>query len=226
MSKKTKTKRLNMVQEQLAGRGIRDKAVLRAMAEVPRHHFVPAQYAELAYEDTPLPIASGQTISQPYIVARMIESLRLKSGHKVLEVGTGSGYAAAVMSRIAGTVYTIERHERLALTAGEKLAALNYDNVFVRHGDGTLGWPEHAPYKAIKVAAGGPNVPQALLTQMALDGRLVIPVGEHPRTQRLVRVHRLGTDQYEHEALGGVRFVPLVGEAGWGEETTVEAARS
>ena len=214
----TKLNRLQMVNEQLAGRGIQDEAVLQAMAEVPRHYFVHPRFTNLAYEDTPLPILEGQTISQPYMVARMAELLELKATDEVLEIGTGSGYAAAVMSRIVAEVYTIERHKQLVLQAAETLAALGYNNVMVRQGDGTLGWPEHAPYDAIVAAAGGPEIPEPLLAQLAVNGRLVMPIGPHPRVQQLKRVWRLPNNQYRHEELGGVRFVPLVGEGGWDSE--------
>lgn len=219
MASAARVRRVQMVKKQLAGRGIRDEAVLRAMLEVPRHQFVDPQFAEMAYQDTPLPIEEGQTISQPYVVARMAELLQLKSSDKVLDVGTGSGYAAAVLSRMADEVYTIERHERLARSASEKLAALNYDNVTIRHGDGTLGWPEHAPYDAIVVAAGGPEIPAPLLAQLAVNGRLVMPVGKDPRTQKLKFVRRLANNEYTYKELGGVRFVPLIGEAGWDGES-------
>ena len=222
MTKDSKLNRLQMVNEQLAGRGIQDEAVLQAMAEVPRHYFVHPQFANLAYEDTPLPILEGQTISQPYMVALMAELLELKATDKVLEIGTGSGYAAAVMSRIVAEVYTIERHEKLVLQARETLAALGYNNVTVRQGDGTLGWPEHAPYAAIVAAAGGPEIPDPLLAQLAVNGRLVMPIGPHPRVQQLKRVRRLPNNQYRYEELGDVRFVPLVGEGGWNVEAIEE----
>lgn len=204
-----------MVERHLVTRGIRDPRVLAAMREVPREAFVPGELAEFAYEDAPLPIEEAQTISQPYIVALMAAALELEPRHRVLEVGTGSGYAAAVLSRIAAEVYTIERHGELAETARTRLEALGYANVHVRHGDGTLGWAEHGPYDAIVVAAGGPQVPDPLLAQLAVGGRLVIPVGDTPREQRLVRVRRVDAGTYAREDLGGVRFVPLVGEAGW-----------
>ena len=194
--------------------GIEDAAVLRALKEVPRHRFLAHGLAEFAYQDTPLPIAEEQTISQPYVVAWMTQAAQLKPGQRVLEVGTGSGYAAAVASRIAADVYSVERHGTLAQSAGTLLAELGYHNVHVLHGDGTGGWPEHAPYDAILVTAGGPSVPQALLDQLKPGGTLVMPVGPAD-AQMLVRVRR-GTDgQLEREELGGVRFVPLIGEAGW-----------
>src|SRR4051794_39112870 len=175
-----------MIETQLRSRGIRDERVLDAMRAVPREAFIAGELAEFAYEDAPLPIEAGQTISQPYIVAAMIVALELSPAARVLEVGTGSGYAAAVLSRLAAGVYTIERHQELAEAATRRLRALGFENVHVRHGDGTLGWPEHAPYDAITVAAGGPDVPQALLEQLAIGGRIVIPIGP-PRVQQLVR---------------------------------------
>jgi protein-L-isoaspartate(D-aspartate) O-methyltransferase len=173
-------RRRHMVAGQLASRGIRDPAILDAMSEVPREEFVPRDLVEFAYEDAPLPIDESQTISQPYIVARMIQALELGPGDRVLEVGAGSGYAAAVLSRIAAEVFTIERHKSLADSAGERCRRLGYDNVHVRHGDGSLGWPEEAPFDAIVVAAGGPDVPRPLKEQLAPGGRLVIPVGPLP----------------------------------------------
>jgi protein-L-isoaspartate(D-aspartate) O-methyltransferase len=204
-----------MIQADLAARGVRDRNVLRAMELVPREAFVPHHLVEFAYEDTPLPIAEGQTISQPYIVANMIESAEVQPGSRVLEIGTGSGYAAAVLSRIAAAVYTVERHEELARTAERKLAELEYDNVHVRCADGTLGWREHAPFDVIIVSAGGPSVPKALLDQLAEGGRLVIPVGATTRVQRLLRITRTGPDTYAEDDLGAVQFVPLIGSEGW-----------
>ncbi len=211
------TERAAMVERQLVARGIRSEAVLAAMRDVPREAFIAGELAEFAYEDAPLPIEAAQTISQPFIVAAMTAALELAPHHRVLEVGTGSGYAAAILSRVAAEVYTIERHEELAAAAERRLAALGYDNVHVRHGDGTLGWPEHAPYDAIVVAAGGPDVPEPLLAQLAAGGRLVIPIGPTVREQELVRVRRTGDGTYERENLGGVRFVPLIGAEGWPE---------
>jgi len=210
------TERRRMV-EQFVARGVRDEAVLAAMQSVPREAFITAELAEFAYEDAPLPIEAGQTISQPYIVAAMTAALELAAGDRVLEVGTGSGYAAAVLGRIADQVYTIERHAELAEAAARRLRELGYSNVHVRHGDGTLGWPEHAPYDAVVVAAGGPEVPKPLLEQLAVGGRLVIPIGPTPRAQTLVRVRRTGADAYAREDLGAVRFVPLIGAEGWTE---------
>ncbi len=207
--------RREMVDDHIAARGIRSPVVLDAMRAVPREAFLPPSLHEFAYDDTPLPIAEGQTISQPFIVAIMTEALNLKGGERVLEIGTGSGYAAAVLAEIAGEVYTIERHGPLAERAAHLLADLGYRNVHVMHSDGTLGWPEHAPYDAIVVTAGGPNVPAALRAQLAVGGRLVIPVGADPRTQELVRVTQISEDDFEREELGSVRFVPLIGKEGW-----------
>src|SRR4030095_4459227 len=172
--------------EQFIARGVRDERVLAAMRTVPREAFIAAELAEFAYEDAPLPIEAGQTISQPYIVAEMTAALELEPHHRVLEIGTGSGYAAAVLSRVAAEVYTVERHEALARAAERRLQTLGYTNVHVRHADGTLGWADHAPYDAIVVAAGGPDIPGPLLEQLAVGGRLVIPIGPTPREQELV----------------------------------------
>ncbi|HEY8514083.1 MAG TPA: protein-L-isoaspartate(D-aspartate) O-methyltransferase [Candidatus Binatia bacterium] len=214
----TTAEREYMVATQIQARGIRDPHVLRAMREVPREAFLPPELAEFAYRDSPLPIERGQTISQPFIVALMTAALELEPGDRVLEVGTGSGYAAAVLSRIAREVVTIERHEELARTAAERLRALGYDNVTVHHGDGTLGWRESAPYDAIVVAAGGPSVPEALLDQLAVGGRLVMPVGEDRELQTLVRITRRADGTLEQESLGDVRFVPLIGVQGWRDD--------
>lgn len=207
--------RESMVEEQIAARGVRSEAVLKALRRVPRERFLPARMQEFAYEDSPLPIAAEQTISQPYIVALMIEALGLKGGERVLEIGTGSGYAAAVLGEIAGEVYTVERIEELADSATRLLAELGYRNVHVRHGDGTRGWAEHAPYDAIVVAAGGPEIPESLKRQLKVGGRLVIPVGADHFGQELVRVIRTSSDEFTTEDIADVRFVPLVGEEGW-----------
>ncbi len=213
--------RERLVELQLAARGIADAGLLQAFREVPREEFVGEELAEFAYEDTPLPIECGQTISQPYVVALTIEALGLRGGERVLEIGTGSGYAAAILGRVAGEVYTVERHERLADLASERLARLGCRNVRVHCGDGTLGWREHAPYDAIAVAAGGPEAPKALLDQLAPGGRLVMPVGADESTQELVRMTRLDTGRFETESLGAVRFVPLIGEQGWPDRERV-----
>jgi protein-L-isoaspartate(D-aspartate) O-methyltransferase len=204
-----------MVAGQIAARGVEDPLVLDAMRAVPREDFVPADLAEYAYEDGPLSIGHGQTISQPYIVAVMIAAARVRPGDRVLEIGTGSGYGAAVLSKIAGEVYTVERIEGLADSARDRLAALGYDNVHVRCGDGTLGWAEHAPYDAIIVTAGGPTVPRALMEQLKPGGRLVMPLGSELRAQRLIRRTRTGPETYTQDDLEWVVFVPLIGEQGW-----------
>jgi protein-L-isoaspartate(D-aspartate) O-methyltransferase len=204
-----------MVERNIVARGVRDALVLEAMRKVPRELFLPNSLREFAYEDSPLPIGGEQTISQPYIVAFMTEALMLRGGEKVLEIGAGSGYAAAVLSEIAADVYTVERLGRLADKAAATLADLGYDNVHVLHGDGTRGWPEHAPYDAIVVAAGAPQVPKSLKQQLKVGGRLVIPVGADQRAQELVRVVHISTNQYRGEDIAGVRFVPLIGDEGW-----------
>jgi len=210
-----------MVDLQLARRGIATPRTLEAFREVPREAFLPAELAEFAYRDTPLPIGDDQTISQPYVVAVTIEALALEGTERVLEIGTGSGYAAAVLSRLAKEVFTIERIEALATSARERLARLEHRNVEVLHGDGTLGWPEHAPYDAIAVAAGGPVVPPALKEQLAIGGRLVIPVGPEESSQVLTRVTRRGLEDFQEEPLIEVRFVPLIGEQGWPQEERI-----
>ncbi|MGB3490439.1 MAG: protein-L-isoaspartate(D-aspartate) O-methyltransferase [Xanthobacteraceae bacterium] len=207
--------RKQMVERHIAARGVRDELVLDAMRKVPRELFLPDNLREFAYEDAPLPIAGEQTISQPYIVAFMAEALMLSGGEKVLEIGAGSGYAAAVLSEITADVYTVERLGPLTEHAATLLAELGYDNVHVLHGDGTKGWPEHAPYDAIVVAAGGPQVPDALKRQLKIGGRLVIPIGVDQRSQELVRVIRVSKDEYRSEDIADVRFVPLIGEEGW-----------
>ena len=201
-----------MVAWQVAARGVRSEKVLDAMRKVPREAFVPDHLREFAYEDSPLPIAAGQTISQPHIVAYMIEALDLEGGEKVLEIGSGSGYAAAVLAQIAGQVYTIERIAELARGASATLARLKYDNVEVRHSDGTRGWPEQAPFDAIVVAAGGREVPEALKQQLKVGGRIVIPVGRTAHFQQLIRITRVAEDEFEQTDLVPVRFVPLVSD--------------
>ena len=207
--------RERMVESQIARRGVTDQRVLNAMREVPREAFIAKGLEEFAYEDAPLPIESEQTISQPYIVALTIEAADVETDDRVLDVGTGSGYAAAVLSRIAGKVYTIERHRELVDLAQLRFRRLGYLNIDVRHGDGTLGWPEAAPFDAIVVAASGPEVPEALRQQLKIGGRLVIPVGALGREQRLVKIVRESEHEYREEDLGGVMFVPLVGAQGW-----------
>ena len=211
-----------MVERQIAHRGITSPRVLEAMRSVDREAFLPEELREFAYEDIPLPMEAGQTSTQPYIVALMAEALLLEGGEQVLEIGTGSGYAAAVLSRIAATVYTVERHGPLASRAAETLASQGFNNVHVLQGDGTLGWPEHAPFDAILVAAGGPEVPRSLKDQLKIGGRLVIPVGADRRLQELLRITRLSPNEYRSEELLDVRFVPLVGEQGWAPEPPEE----
>jgi protein-L-isoaspartate(D-aspartate) O-methyltransferase len=209
------TLRRNMIEKQLEARGVRDRRVLDAVMAVPREQFVPDELVEFAYEDTPLPIASGQTISQPYIVALMAAALQLDPDDRVLEVGAGSGYAAAVLSRLAARVYTIERHEVLADSARAVLQRLDFTNVEVIHGDGTEGLPGQAPFDAIVVAAASPaDIPLPLLEQLAVGGRMVIPAGSED-VQKLWRVTRTSAEDYQREDLGNVRFVPLIGRAGW-----------
>jgi protein-L-isoaspartate(D-aspartate) O-methyltransferase len=198
-----------MVETQLAGRGIRDARVLEAMRKVPRHRFLPPERVDLAYADQAVPLELGQTISQPYVVAAMTEALRIGPEDRVLEVGTGSGYQAAVLAHLADVVYTVERIGSLAATAERLLGELGLGKVHVRVGDGSLGWPEHAPYDAIVVTAAAPSVPPALRDQLSDDGgRLVAPVGG-PALQQLTRYVREGTT-FVSETLMGCRFVPLV----------------
>ena len=207
--------RNKMVKRQIAGRGVRDPLVLAAMRSVPREMFLPEETRRFAYEDRPLPIAAKQTSSQPYTLAFMIESVSLKGGESVLEIGAGSGYAAAVLAEIANEVFTVERVAELATKARESLESLNYFNVHVLHGDGTLGWPENAPFDAILVAAAGPRIPESLKSQMTIGGRMVIPVGSSAFDQKLVRVTRLSETHYKSENIGDVQFVPLIGKEGW-----------
>lgn len=207
-----------MVARQIAARGITSAALLAAMREVPREAFVAETLAGHAYDDSPLPIGAGQTISQPYIVALMIEAAGVAPGHSVLEIGAGSGYAAAVMGRIARAVIAIERHAGLALSAAARMRELGYDNVRIVGGDGSGGWPGAAPYDTILAAASGSHVPGVLKRQLSRDGgTLVMPIGEPGAVQILVKVTRLGEDAYRDEDLGPVRFVPLIGAHGWDE---------
>lgn len=203
-----------MVEIQLARRGIRDQAVMLAMRKVPREQFVPLPFVQYSYDDTALPIAGNQTISQPYLVALMAHALSLEPTDRVLEIGTGSGYETAVLAEIAAEVYTIERHPALHAVARVRLEALGYRNVQARRGDGTKGWLAEAPFDGIVVAASGPRVPRSLRQQLAVGGKLVMPVGV-ARFQRLLRVWRTGESRFEEEDLGLVRFMPLIGEEGW-----------
>ncbi len=209
------SRRRHMVEQQILARGVRDEHVLAAMGKVRREAFVPLAVRHLAYVDSPLPIAGGQTISQPYIVALMIEALALQGDEKVLEIGAGSGYAAAILAEIGGEVYAIERIRKLAEKAASHLLSEGYENVHVRHADGTKGWIEAAPFDAILVSAGAPEVPEALARQLTIGGRMVVPVGADPRAQELIRITRTGTNTFDREHLADVRFVPLVGEEGW-----------
>ncbi len=204
-------RRKAMVADEIAARGVRDPLVLKAMSDVPRHLFVPPGLADRAYEDRPLPIGEGQTISQPYIVALMTECLALKGGEKVLEVGTGSGYQAAVLARIAGNVDTIEINGALARQAASTLERMGIANVRVRTGDGFFGWPEDAPFDAIIVTAAAPGIPPALFAQLAEGGRLVIPIGDVQTYQRLTVVTKRNGRPHIEQVLD-VRFVPMTGE--------------
>ena len=210
--------RRRMVRRQIAGRGIDDLRVLAAMEKVPREAFLPDAMREFAYEDTPLPIEEGQTISQPYIVARMAEAAHIAANDRVLEIGAGSGYAAAVLGELAQQVFTIERHPALADLARARLRQLGYRNVEVRTGDGTLGWREQAPFDAVIATAGGPRIPDTLREQLAIGGRLVMPVGETRSVQTLIRLTRTGARTFHREELEEVRFVPLIGEQGWTDD--------
>ena len=204
-----------MVEDQLRRRGISDPRVLEAMGKIPRHLFVPEDYRDSAYDDRPLPIGEGQTISQPYMVAIMTQSLELKGGERVLEIGTGSGYQAAVLAEVARELFTIERIPVLAERARKVLLELGYTNISFRTGDGSRGWPEEAPFDGIIVTAGAPEVPRSLKFQLREGGRLVIPTG--PRyTQTLYKLTRRG-DHFVEEDITGCVFVPLVGDFGWEE---------
>jgi protein-L-isoaspartate(D-aspartate) O-methyltransferase len=219
--------RNKMVDTQIAGRGILGERLLRAMRTVPRERFVNDSLSEFAYEDAPLPIEEAQTISQPFIVASMIDAAEVDEHDHVLEVGAGSGYAAAVLSLIAKSVHAIERHDRLTRLARERFDALGYGNVEVRTGDGTTGWPEAAPFDAILIAAAGPEVPAPLKAQLAVGGRLIMPLdsGGEDDVQRLVKIVRTSKSDYEHEVLATVSFVPLIGKHGWAEDASHSSTR-
>lgn len=209
-----KRSRSKMVDEQIVARGVSDKAVLDAMRKIPRHLFVQDALASRAYSDSALPIGEGQTISQPYIVAFMSELLHIESGHKVLEIGTGSGYQAAVLAEMGADVFTVERIRKLFLAARKLLFDMRYFNIQLKLDDGTMGWPEHAPYDRIIVTAGGPEIPQYLIDQLADGGRLVIPVGGQKRVQRLMLVTK-NDGKVDTVDMGGCAFVDLVGKQGW-----------
>jgi protein-L-isoaspartate(D-aspartate) O-methyltransferase len=204
-----------MIETQLRRRGVSDAAVLAAMEAVPRHEFVPKESRDRAYDDLPLPIGGGQTISQPYIVAAMTAAIHVLPGERVLEIGTGCGYQAAVLSRLAKEVFTVERRPELALSAAERLTLLGYSNVHVHCGDGTLGLPDFAPFDAILVAAAAPRIPGPLLAQLSEGGRMILPVGDTEH-QELQLIEKRG-DTLRKSALEGCRFVPLVGYHGWQE---------
>jgi len=213
---KYKKPRMKMVTSQLVSRGISDDRVLKAMEKIPRHLFVDEGLQDQAYADNPLPIGDRQTISQPYIVALMTEALELKGNEKVLEIGTGSGYQAAILAELSERVFSIERIGSLADKARKVLESLNYYNVLIRVGDGTYGWREESPFDAIIVTAGAPDVPRTLLEQLAIGGRLVVPTGDR-YTQKLLKLTRTSEslENTETKDLGGCRFVNLIGEYGW-----------
>lgn len=219
--------RREMVESQLASRGIQDERVLDAMGVVPRERFLSDRLSEFAYADAPLPIEAGQTISQPYIVALMIEAAQIEPTDRVLEIGSGSGYAAGVISRLAAEVYGVERHQVLVRLAQKRLTELAYMNATILHGDGTKGLPRFAPFDTIVVSAGGPEIPGGLLEQLKIGGRLVMPIGDEPRSQELLLIRRSGEHTYDEESLGMVRFVPLIGSEGWtADGTPVPAQRA
>jgi protein-L-isoaspartate(D-aspartate) O-methyltransferase len=208
--------RMKMVDTQIRARGIRDPRVLKALEKVPRHLFVNEALRDQAYNDNPLPIDGGQTISQPYIVALMTEALELTGSEKVLEIGTGSGYQAAVLAELVDHVFSIDRIASLAGNARRLLESLNYYNIAIRVGDGTLGWKDEAPFNAVMVTAGAPDIPKTLVEQIAVGGRLVVPVGGR-HSQVLMKLTRLSesVNDVKKEDLGGCRFVDLIGEYGW-----------
>ena len=204
-----------MVKNQLMARGIKDERVLQAMGKISRHLFIQEALAGEAYNDHPVPIGEKQTISQPYIVALMTEALELKGSENTLEIGTGSGYQTAILAELSSRVYTVERIKYLLVKARKLLAKLGYNNILFKAFDGTLGWKEYAPFDAIMVTAGAPNVPEPLKEQLADNGRIIIPVGDR-YTQELIKITRKG-ESFEQESLGGCRFVNLIGVHGWKE---------
>ncbi len=206
--------RQKMIETQLKSRGIENEKVLKAFLDVPRHKFVPDHLKEKAYEDRPLPIGEGQTISQPYIVAEMISALAPESKDKVLEVGCGSGYAAAILAQIVNKVYGLERIKAVAEQAKKNIAFLKYENIEIELGDGTKGWPEAAPYDGILVSAAAPDIPDSLLKQLKTGGYMCIPVGGK-NSQKLLQIKKIDENEIEKKNLGRVRFVPLIGEKGW-----------
>ena len=210
-----KLARERMVKNQLMARGIKDERVLQAMGKISRHLFIQEALAGEAYNDHPVPIGEKQTISQPYIVALMTEALELKGSENTLEIGTGSGYQTAILAELSSRVYTVERIKYLLVKARKLLAKLGYNNILFKAFDGTLGWKEYAPFDAIMVTAGAPNVPEPLKGQLADNGRIIIPVGDR-YTQELIKITRKG-ESFEQESLGGCRFVNLIGVHGWKE---------
>ncbi len=216
-------RRARMVCTQIEDRGIHSHALLAALRAVPRERFVDAELADFAYDDAPLPIGAGQTISQPYIVAAMIEAADVKADDTVLEIGAGSGYTAAVLSRLVAQVKAIERVPTLARAARQRLTALGCANVELREGDGSAGWPGHQRFDAIIVSAGGPEVPAALREQLVDGGRLLMPVGGTGE-QRLIKLTRRGSDGFDREDLAAVAFVPLIGEHGWRQASGADVA--
>ncbi len=220
------TLREQMIDRQIAARGLDDPVLLGAFREVPREQFISDEYSDYAYQDSPLPIESGQTISQPYIVALTIDAAGIGRGDKVLEVGAGSGYAAAVIGRIAKKVIAIERHHELVELARQRMERLGYDNVEVVEGDGTLGWPEEAPFDAIVAAASGSHVPQSWIAQLRPGGRIVMPIGEPQEVQSLVKITKDEDGTLHREDLGGVRFVPLIGKEGFRDGGSEALVRS
>lgn len=215
MTEKYSLERDKMIREQLAARQIRDPKVIEAMRAVPRHLFVPDEVKSNAYEDRPLPIGKDQTISQPYMVALMVQALELNGNEKVLEIGTGSGYETAILAELSAQVFSIERLEDLAARAQTLLAALGYQNIRIKVGDGTLGWQEHAPYDAIVITASSPQIPRPLIEQLQPNGIFILPMGEE-QLQSLVRL-RKSIDGIREEYLGECRFVKLRGAYGWEE---------
>jgi protein-L-isoaspartate(D-aspartate) O-methyltransferase len=209
--------RRRMVREDIQRRGIDDQRVLQAMLKVERHLFVPESYRPMAYADRPLPIGEGQTISQPYIVALMTDHLHLKPADRVLEIGTGSGYQAAVLAELAQEVYSIEIIDQLAHTARERLQTLGYKNVWVKHGDGFYGWPEHAPYDAIMITCATPTIPERLVEQLRDGGRMILPLGDEPFVQSLTMVTKQA-GKLEKKPVTDVVFVPMTGEIGKGKK--------
>jgi protein-L-isoaspartate(D-aspartate) O-methyltransferase len=209
--------RRRMVEKHLIQRGINDPGVIEVMGSLPRHKFVEEALQSQAYTDYALPIGEKQTISQPYMVALMTQAAQLSGCEKVLEIGTGSGYQAAVLAKLAEQVYTVERIVVLARRARRILDSIGCNNVHIKVSDGTIGWPEHRPYDVILVTAGAPNVPQEYLDQLAPGGRLIIPVGEY-RTQTLRRITRMPDDSFSSEDITTCRFVPLIGESGWSSD--------